>query len=57
MIKKVGKPEAVDTDATNKTPALLYKRPRTKERFFRNHGYVEYERLGCYLCPSALNNK
>ena len=34
------------------TPLLPYKRPMTKEGFFRKHEYVYDEYYDCYICPN-----
>jgi len=57
--------EAIAVDAGYKTPGIMreiiqsgkvpvvpYKRPMTKEGFFRKWEYVYDEHFGCYLCPN-----
>ena len=57
--------EAVAVDAGYKTPGIMreiiksgkvpvvpYKRPMTKEGFFRKYEYVYDEHFDCYLCPN-----
>lgn len=34
------------------TPLFPYKRPQTKEGFFRRHEYVYDEYFDCYICPN-----
>ena len=36
----------------NITPVMPYKRPMTKDGFFRKHEYVYDEYYDCYLCPN-----
>ena len=38
--------------SSGKIPAVPYKRPMTKEGFFRKHEYVYDEHFDCYLCPA-----
>ena len=58
------RPEMIVMDAGYKTPAIAkmliddeinplfpYKRPMTKEGFFKKYEYVYDEFYGCYLCP------
>lgn len=60
-------PEKIIADAGYRTPAIAklliddgvtpifpYKRPMTKERFFKKYEYVYDEYFDCYICP---NNK
>lgn len=35
-----------------KIPVMPYKRPMTKESFFRKHEYVYDEYYDCYICPN-----
>jgi len=37
---------------SGRLPATPYKRPMTKEGFFRKHEYVYDEYYDCYLCPA-----
>ncbi|KIL74468.1 Mobile element protein [Bacillus badius] len=66
VIKKIGKPQAVAADGAYKTPAITsyliendrtpalpYTRPRTKEGFFRKHEYGYDEHFDCYLWPEG----
>lgn len=34
------------------TPYMPYKRPMTKEGFFKKYEYVYDEKYDCYLCPN-----
>lgn len=60
-----GKPYAVAVDAGYKTPHIAktlldeqirpvmpYRRPQTKDGFFRKHEYVYDEHYDCYICPN-----
>ncbi|MGN7408366.1 IS1182 family transposase, partial [Sporosarcina sp. SAFN-010] len=66
IIDKVKRPLAVAADAAYKTPAIAnfllenqilpvlpYKRPMTKEGFFKKNEYVYDEHFDCYLCPEG----
>ena len=66
VIDRVGRPVVVAADAAYKTPAIAnfllenhvlpalpYKRPMTKEDFFKKHEYVYDEHYDCYLCPEG----
>jgi len=66
VIQNVPKPLAVAADAAYKTPAITnfllenqmlpvlpYTRPKTKDGFFRKHGYMYDEHYNCYLCPEG----
>jgi transposase len=37
---------------SGRLPSVPYKRPMTKEGFFKKREYVYYERYDCYLCPN-----
>ena len=62
--EKFLKPEMIVADAGYKTPAIArqllkdrieplfpYKRPMTKEGFFKKYEYVYDEYYDCYICP------
>ena len=38
--------------SSGKIPAVPYKRPMTKEGFFRKYEYVYDEYYDCYICPA-----
>lgn len=38
--------------SSNQTPVLPYKRPMTKDGFFKKYEYVYDEEFDCYICPN-----
>lgn len=66
VIEKVKRPVVVAADAAYKTPAIAnylvenqmlpafpYKRPMTREGYFKKSEYVYDEHFDCYICPEG----